>query len=663
MSISYPPPPPKPAKKVPTGGRSKEVALEDVEASREADNDQDDAGELRATLRALTQAQPLLELGLDGFVRWASSSFGELSGFLQEELVGKHYTGLFDPAQLAKKELRSLWSDVTSGQRRSESLRQYGKFGRELEVRATFAPVLDGNGRASKVLLSLTDLSESSQREQECHAQLDAVYRMGLFAEFDLDGSVLSANQLFLDTLGYRLEEVQGRTHDQTIGAIEQPRFWENLAAGSMQSGRFRVHAKNGREVWLFAGYSPVFGANGKPYKVVSMSADVSDAVQKEQLETRNSALLGNVPSGIMFVDKEGVIRYVNPACTQLFRRVESQLLVRGDQLVGKRLEELQGDGERWSDALRGHARSFTLSLSSDELQVRANPSYDDHGAHIGTMVSWELVTDRNHLAQTASRYAQSLAAASEELSAVAKQMTANSEQTNSQASLVAQASEQVTDNVTSVAASAEEMSSTVREIAKNAHDAARVATAAVRAAEETNLTVAQLGESSMEIGKVIKVITSIAQQTNLLALNATIEAARAGEAGKGFAVVANEVKELAKQTAKATEDISQKIETIQNDTRGAVGAIQQIGKIIGQINDFQNTIASAVEEQAATTNEIARNASEAARGSLQIQGNIGAVSVAARNTSEGAANTLASAEELSSVAGQLRTLIERMER
>ncbi len=260
---------------------------------------------------------------------------------------------------------------------------------------------------------------------------------------------------------------------------------------------------------------------------------------------------------------------------------------------------------------------------------------------------------------QAIARNAQSLSSASEELSAVSQQMSSNSEETAAQANVVAAASEQVSKNVETVATSAEEMSASVTEIAKNTHEAARVASQAVRVASDTNQTVAKLGESSIEIGQVIKVITSIAQQTNLLALNATIEAARAGEAGKGFAVVANEVKELAKQTASATEEIGQKIEAIQTDTRGAVTAIEQISSIITQINDIQNTIASAVEEQSATTNEIARNASEAAKGSTEISRNISNVSEAARSTTEGAANTRTAATELARLASELMQVVD----
>jgi methyl-accepting chemotaxis protein len=201
-------------------------------------------------------------------------------------------------------------------------------------------------------------------------------------------------------------------------------------------------------------------------------------------------------------------------------------------------------------------------------------------------------------------------------------------------------------------------MSSSIKEIAKSATEAAKIATAAVRTAESTNATVGKLGESSAEIGQVIKVITSIAQQTNLLALNATIEAARAGEAGKGFAVVANEVKELAKETAKATEDISRKIEAIQGDTKGAVVAIGEITTIINQLNDISNTIASAVEEQTATTNEITRNVGEAAKGSSQIVENIVSVATAAKSTTEGATNTQTAAQELARMAAELQRLV-----
>jgi methyl-accepting chemotaxis protein len=257
-------------------------------------------------------------------------------------------------------------------------------------------------------------------------------------------------------------------------------------------------------------------------------------------------------------------------------------------------------------------------------------------------------------IAQTA----QVLASSSQELTSVSQQMAANAEETATQANVACAAAEQVSKNVTTVSTGTEQMGASIKEIAKSANEAARVATSAVKVADKTNAIVAKLGDSSAEIGNVIKVITSIAEQTNLLALNATIEAARAGEAGKGFAVVANEVKELAKQTAKATEDISRKIEAIQGDTKGAVEAIAQIGKIINQINDLQNTIASAVEEQTATTGEISRNVAQAARGSGEIAHNITGVAQAARSTTEGASNTKASADELSRIAHDLQALV-----
>jgi methyl-accepting chemotaxis protein len=261
---------------------------------------------------------------------------------------------------------------------------------------------------------------------------------------------------------------------------------------------------------------------------------------------------------------------------------------------------------------------------------------------------------------QALAHSAQTVTASSEELSTVSQQMSASAEETSAQAGVVAAASEEVSRNVQTVATGTEEMSASIKEIAKNASEAARAAAQAVQVADATSATITKLGESSVEIGNVIKVITSIAEQTNLLALNATIEAARAGEAGKGFAVVANEVKELAKQTADATEDIGRKIGAIQHDTQGAVTAVAQISGVINQINDIASTIASAVEEQSVTTNEMARNMAEASQGSEEIARNITGVVQAAQSTASGATETQATSHELSRLATELQQLVGR---
>ena len=285
-----------------------------------------------------------------------------------------------------------------------------------------------------------------------------------------------------------------------------------------------------------------------------------------------------------------------------------------------------------------------------------------------GVAGTWKELTDNvntmaANLTEQVKKIAQvaiTVAKSSEEMMAESQTMSQASQETSTQAESVSSSAEQVSANVQSVATGVDEMTTSIQEIAKNATNAAQVATTAVETAETTNETIGKLGISSTEIGNVIKVITSIAQQTNLLALNATIEAARAGEAGKGFAVVANEVKELAKQTASATEDISQKIEAIQGDAKGAVEAIGQITTIINQINDIQNTIASAVEQQTATTNEIARNVNQAAEKSSGIADNIISLAQAAQSTNNSAAKTQQSATELSKTAGDLQALVNQ---
>jgi methyl-accepting chemotaxis protein len=340
---------------------------------------------------------------------------------------------------------------------------------------------------------------------------------------------------------------------------------------------------------------------------------------------------------------------------------VEGRLETRSDasRHAGKYREVVEGFNQTLDAVIAPvqEAGKTLGQIAEGDLTARVTGDYKGDHAEIKNDIN-RMATTLAGSMQSIGQHSQALASSSEELSSVSHQMSANAEETSAQSGVVSAAAEQMTKNLQTVATATEEMTASIKEIAKNASDAAKVATGAVKTAEATNATITKLGASSAEIGQVIKVITSIAQQTNLLALNATIEAARAGEAGKGFAVVANEVKELAKETAKATEDISQKIENIQADTRGAVEAIGQIGQVITQINDISNTIASAVEEQTATTNEIARNVAEAARGGQQVAENITAVATAAKETSGGASNTQTASGELSRMAAELQRLV-----
>jgi methyl-accepting chemotaxis protein len=476
-------------------------------------------------------------------------------------------------------------------------------------------PAYDADGTYSGNILEWFDVTELRNQEEvnsDYAGQIEAFKRLQSVIEFQMDGTIITANDNFLRAMGYTLDEVKGHHHsmfvDPTYAKTQAYRdFWTDLNRGQYKQAEFPRLAKGGREIWLLGSYNPILDAKGKPVKVVKFASDVTE-------QTKGCRELADKQ------EREKV------DAIALQQKVES--------IVAIVAAAAQGD-------------------LTQEITVKGNDAIGQIGAGLERFFG-DLRNSMRSLQETAI----ALAASSEELSAISQQLTKSATETAEQATVVSTGSEQVSANVSVVAAGSEEMLASIREISKSAAEASRVAKAAVSMADSTNQTIGKLGTSSLEIGKVIKVITSIAQQTNLLALNATIEAARAGEAGKGFAVVANEVKELAKETARATEEIGHKIEAIQSDTKAAVTAIGQVGEVINQVNDISNTIASAVEEQTATTNEIGRNVTEAARGTSDIARNISRVAETAAHTTAGAKDTQMAAHSLTEMAAQLRTLI-----
>ena len=408
-----------------------------------------------------------------------------------------------------------------------------------------------------------------------------------------------------------------------------------------------------------------------------------SVVTEKLEMEVKNAqvmSMMANSPTNVIYADRDLNVQYMNPASEKTLKTLEQYLPVRVDELLGKSIDIFHQNPAKQRKILedpRNLPHHATIQLGPEKLDLLVSAIYDNDKNYLGPMVSWSVVTSKFELEERDAKnkanmvavldqigeVVQGLAAASEELSAVSRTMEENAENAAKEAEVVSHSGKEVSLNVNSVAAGTEEMNASINEIAGNASNAASTSGAAVKSAQEANTIISSLGQSSQEIGEVIKVINGIAEQTNLLALNATIEAARAGEAGKGFAVVANEVKELANQTAKATGEITDKIQSIQSDVGGAVTSISDVGKVIDQINGISTTIASAVEEQTATTGEMTRNVSDAAKGSQDIADNLASLAKAVESTKQGAGDTQIASANLSKMAEELRVLITQLKK
>lgn len=410
---------------------------------------------------------------------------------------------------------------------------------------------------------------------------------------------------------------------------------------------------------------SPILNNSGDYLGPMVTWSVVTEKLRNETEMARMMQMVEKSPINTMMAKPDGTLIYLNESARRTLKTLEQYLPDRVENLEGRSIDIFHKDPEvqrRIISDSRNLPHTAKIDLGPEKLRLDISAINDQNGNYLGPMVTWSVITDRFSLVDILNQSSSDLAESASSLITVSSSLTASAEETAAQANTASTASEEINAGVQTVASNMEEMVAAIKEITQTTNEASAMSNDAMKMAKSTNEIIGQLGESSMDIGNVIKVISSIAQQTNLLALNATIEAARAGEAGKGFAVVANEVKELAKQTAKATADITKKIEAIQADSKNAVSAIGEISDAIEKVNGYAGNIAASVEEQAATTNEVTRIVTEAAEGVKQINENITQVSEAAANTGKDAANAQDSSRKLEEIAEKLRGHIEKIE-
>lgn len=435
----------------------------------------------------------------------------------------------------------------------------------------------------------------------EMAARLDALDKSLAIIEFDLDGRIITANANFLKTVGYRLEELNGKYHRIFVEAkyAQSPdyvKFWSDLRAGQFVSGEFPRIAKNGERVWLEATYNPIMGPDGKPIKVVKFASDIT---AKKNETSRLMSMIEGMPVAVMTADptNDFKINYLNQTSIDVLEKIEEYLPIKARDLLGASIDVFHRNPGHQRAMLRDASRlphSARIRLGPETLSLQISAINGPEGNYLGPMLTWSVVTSQVNMATEVQQVVGVMVDAVKKLQDSAEGLLNSADQSRHRASSAAAGSEQMTNSI-------QEISTQVDRISQRAHDiAAQAAT--------TDATVRQLADNAAKVDTVVGMIKSIADQTNLLALNATIEAARAGEAGRGFAVVASEVKQLAGQTAKATGEITARVGEIQHAIGDSVVAIEAIAGAVAELSTLTTAIAAAVQEQTHSTQEMSSN-------------------------------------------------------
>lgn len=482
--------------------------------------------------------------------------------------------------------------------------------------------------------------------------------------------NITYVNKTSIETLR-KLEHLLPAKADQLLGRSidifhKNPSHQRRLLADPKNLPH-RARIKLGDEV-LDLLVSPIFDLNGKYTGPMLTWSIITEMVKTEKQTKMLMRMLDDMPINVMTADKDTLeINFINRTSVNTLKAVEHLLPIKAEKALGACIDIFHKNPQHQRRMLadpRNLPHNAKIRLGPETLDLRVSAITDDDGTYIGPMVTWSIITKTVEVIDSFERNVktavESVAGSANEMRGAADVMSNVVQETVIQSETIASNANEASSNVQTVAAATEELAASVAEIGRQATQSSTVAQAAVAQAEQTNVTVKGLAEASEKIGAVVKLINDIAGQTNLLALNATIEAARAGEAGKGFAVVASEVKNLANQTAKATEEIAGQITAIQGETHNAVAAITAITQTIGQINEIAGAIAAAVEEQGSAVHEISRNVQEAAGGTREVTNNVAALSQATGEAGNAVSQVANGAISLADQAALMRVEVEK---
>ncbi len=543
-----------------------------------------------AQAEAINRSQAVIEFNLDGTVITANQNFLDAMGYTLSEITGKHHSMFVEPETRDSAGYRAFWAGLNRGEFQAAEFKRIGKGGREVWIQASYNPIMDRHGKPVKIIKFATDITERKIRSMEDAGKIAAILRAQAVVEFKLDGTIMTANDKFLNAFGYSLTEIEGKNHSMfvdpaTRASVEYREFWARLNRAEYQSAEYKRLGKGGKEVWILASYNPILDERGKPLKVVKFATDVTE----DKLRT---------------ADFEGQIAAIGKSQAVIEFGMDGTILTANDNFLnalGYSLVEVKGKHHSMfvepSEREGAPYREFWARLQRGQYVAAEFRRLGKGGREVWIQASYNPILDLNGKPFKVVKYA-----------------------TDTTAQVIARRkSENVRNMMEAVAAGADDLKVSVRDISDAMMKSRDTASAAVGQVDNADRQAQRLTAAANAMGGIVELIGSITGQINLLALNATIESARAGEAGRGFAVVASEVKNLANQAKQATDRIGSEIENLNVISGDVVSALKVIKDAIESVSEYATSTAASIKEQSDVTEIMSSNMKLAATEAASI--------------------------------------------